>query len=445
MTLYLSTGKWSLLKGKMATMGKKILVIGNGGREHCIAWALARSEAVEAVYVAPGNGGTAGLTKCSNVPLAPLDFQGLMDFAKQKKIDLTVVGPEAPLAAGIVDRFEAENFLIFGPNQAGARLEASKSWAKAMMEEAGVPTASAAIFTDIEKAKNYVLANPGPLVIKADGLAQGKGVTVAFDMEMALTALGELSQFGAAGETVVIEEMLLGEEASVLAFIDGKTILPMPAAQDHKRIGAGDTGPNTGGMGAYAPAPMITSALMARIYREVLEPIVAALHRRGVTYQGVLYAGLMISPEGEPKVIEFNCRFGDPETQVLLPLLKTPLEEVLIATAEGKLDQIKLEWKSESAACVVLAAGGYPGSYRQGDEIFGLEKVAATGAMVFHSGTRQIEHQVVTQGGRIIAVSATGTTLKEALKCCYEGVSKIEFEGAYYRPDIGWRARGLRC
>jgi phosphoribosylamine---glycine ligase len=423
-------------------MGKKILVIGNGGREHCIAWALAQSEAVEVVYVAPGNGGTARLAKCSNVPLAPLNFQGLMDFAKQENIDLTVVGPEAPLAAGIVDRFEAENLLIFGPNQAGARLEASKSWAKEMMEEAGVPTALAKIFTDVEKAKSYVLTTPAPLVIKADGLAQGKGVTVALDTEMALAALGKLSQFGAAGETVVIEEMLLGEEASVLAFTDGKTILAMPAAQDHKRIGAGDTGPNTGGMGAYAPAPVITPSLMLRIHQEVLEPIVAALARRGVTYRGVLYAGLMISPEGEPKVIEFNCRFGDPETQVLLPLLKTPLEEVLIATAEGKLDQIKLEWKPESAACVVLAAGGYPGSYRQGDEIFGLEKVAETGAIVFHSGSCQMAESVVTQGGRIMAVSATGGTLKEALKCCYEAVSKIEFEGAYYRPDIGWRAGG---
>ncbi|MBC7882179.1 MAG: phosphoribosylamine--glycine ligase [Anaerolineae bacterium] len=423
-------------------MGKKILVIGNGGREHCIAWALSRSEQIEAVYVAPGNGGTASLAKCSNVSLSPLDFQGLMDFAKEKNIDLTVVGPEAPLAAGIVDRFQAENLLIFGPNQAGARLEASKSWAKEMMEKAGIPTASAMIFTDVAKAKNYVLANPGPLVIKADGLAQGKGVTVALDTESALTALNELSQFGAAGETVVIEEMLLGEEASVLAFTDGKTILAMPPAQDHKRIGVGDTGPNTGGMGAYAPAPVITPQLMDRIYKEVLEPILAALTHQGVTYRGVLYAGLMISPAGEPKVIEFNCRFGDPETQVLLPLLKTPLEEVLIATAEGTLDQIQLEWKSECAACVVLAAGGYPGSYRQEDEIFGLEKVAETGATVFHSGTRQIEHQIVTQGGRIMAVSATATTLKDALKCCYEAISKIQFEGVYYRPDIGWRAGG---
>lgn len=423
-------------------MGKKILVIGHGGREHCIAWALSRSEQVEAVYVAPGNGGTASLAKGSNVFLSPLDFQGLIDFAKEKNIDLTVVGPEAPLADGIVDRFQAENLLIFGPNQAGARLEASKSWAKEMMEKAGIPTASAMIFTDIAQAKNYVLANPGPLVIKADGLAQGKGVTVALDTETALAALNALSQFGSAGETVVIEEMLLGEEASVLAFTDGKTILVMPPAQDHKRIGVGDTGPNTGGMGAYAPAPVITPQLMDRIYKEVLEPIVAVLGQQGVTYRGVLYAGLMISPAGEPKVIEFNCRFGDPETQVLLPLLKTPLEDVLIATAEGTLDQIQLEWKSESAACVVLAAGGYPGSYRQGDEIFGLEKVAQTGATVFHSGTRQIDHHIVTQGGRIMAVSATAATLKDALKCCYDAVSTIQFEGAYYRPDIGWRAGG---
>lgn len=423
-------------------MGKKILVIGNGGREHCIAWALARSENVEAIYVAPGNGGTASLAKCSNVALSALDFQGLVHFAKQEAIDLTVVGPEAPLAAGIVDRFQTENLLIFGPNQAGARLEASKSWAKEIMEDAGVPTAAAVIFGDLQKARSYVLATSGPMVIKADGLAQGKGVTVAIDTEMALDALDALSQFGSAGETVVIEEMLLGEEASVLAFTDGKTILVMPAAQDHKRVGAGDTGPNTGGMGAYAPAPVVTPQLMARIRAEILEPIVAALVRQEVIYRGVLYAGLIISPEGEPKVIEFNCRFGDPETQVLLPLLETPLEEVLIATAEGRLDQVDLQWKSGSAACVVLAAGGYPGTYRQGDEISGLEKVAETGAIVFHSGTCRREHRVVTQGGRVMAVSATAETLKAALKCCYAAAAKIQFEGAYYRPDIGWRARG---
>jgi len=423
-------------------MGSNYLVVGGGGREHCLAWGLARSEAVERVYVAPGNGGTAGEPKCTNVPISPFDFEGLIHFAREKEIAVAVVGPEAPLAAGLVDALRTAGITAFGPDRAGARIEASKAWAKELMEDAGVPTAGAVIFGDLDRARDYLRATPGAHVVKADGLAQGKGVTVALDSEEALAALDGLARFGDAGQTVVIEEKLEGEEASVLAFVDGRTFVTMPAAQDHKRIGAGDTGPNTGGMGAYAPAPLVTPALMARVGREIFEPILDVLAAQGVDYRGVLYAGLMIEPDGTPKVIEFNCRFGDPETQVLVPLLATPLAEVVTATAAGRLAEISVEWRTAAAACVVIAAGGYPGNYNQGDEITGLAEAVAEGALLFHSGTRRSDDgRVFTSGGRVLSVSAVDATLAAALGKAYSAVGKIDFADAYHRPDIGWRAR----
>lgn len=420
-------------------MGRKFLVIGGGGREHCLAWALSRSAGVEHVWIAPGNGGTALEPGCSNVDLSPMDFDGLIRFARDAEVVLTVVGPEAPLAAGIVDAFQAAGLLAFGPDRRGARLEASKSWAKQLMQSAAVPTAAAVAFDDLGEARRYVLAHPGPRVIKADGLTQGKGVTVAADTAEALAALDDLDRFGEAGRTVVIEEKLEGEEASVLAFTDGRSLVILPPAQDHKRIGPADTGPNTGGMGAYAPAPIATPALMDRIKTEVLERILDALARQGILYRGVLYAGLMITPSAEAKVIEFNCRLGDPETQVLLPLLETPLDELLIATARGNLDGVRLDWKQANAACVVIAAGGYPGTYREGDPITGLEASAATGALLFHSGTRAVPGHLLTRGGRVLAVTGVAPELTGALDIAYRAAAQIHFDGAYYRPDIGWR------
>ncbi len=425
-------------------MALKILVVGNGGREHCLAWALARSEGVGRIWVAPGNGGTATEPKCANLAVSPLDFAALADFARSERIDLTVVGPEAPLAAGIVDHFQAEGLVIFGPTREGAQLEGSKAWAKNLMSEAGVPTAAARSFTDINAARAYVRERGAPLVVKADGLAAGKGVTVAMETAEALAALDALPRFGAAGATVVIEEFMAGEEASVLAFTDGKTIRAMVPAQDHKRVGEGDTGPNTGGMGAYAPAPLVDAALMRQIEERVLAPTLTALQKRGIDYRGVLYAGLMIGPDGTVRVVEFNCRLGDPETQVVLPLLKAPLGEVLLATVQGRLDRMDLQWKPGAAACVVLAAGGYPGEYHQGDVITGLEAAHARGGLVFHSGTRREEDRLLSAGGRVLAVTALGDALESAIANAYQAVNCIALKGVYYRRDIGWRALPLR-
>ncbi|UFP95309.1 phosphoribosylamine--glycine ligase [Gloeobacter morelensis] len=421
-------------------MALKILVVGNGGREHCLAWALARSEGVGRIWVAPGNGGTADEPKCANLAVSPLDFAALADFARSERVDLTVVGPEVPLAAGIVDHFQAAGLIIFGPTREGAQLEASKAWAKNLMHEAGVPTAAARSFTDIEAARAYVRELGAPLVVKADGLAAGKGVSVAMETAEALAALDELPRFGAAGASVLIEEFMAGEEASVLAFTDGKTIRAMVPAQDHKRVGEGDTGPNTGGMGAYAPTPLVDAALMRQIEERILAPTFTTLQKRGIDYRGVLYAGLMIGPDGSVRVVEFNCRLGDPETQVVLPLLETPLEEVLLATAQGSLDRVDLQWKPGAAACVVLAAAGYPGDYRQGDVITGLAEARAQGGLVFHSGTRREEDKILTAGGRILAVTALGDALESAIASAYQAVDCLAFKDVYYRRDIGWRA-----
>jgi phosphoribosylamine---glycine ligase len=421
----------------------KVLVVGSGGREHALAWKLLQSERVQEVFCIPGNGGTASLARCRNLALAVHDFEGIGRFALVNNIGLIVVGPEAPLAAGITDYLQAQNLTVFGPTQAGAQIEASKAWAKDLMLEANIPTATAEVFTEATPAINYVKATGAPIVIKADGLASGKGVTVAATVDEAIAAIeAALSgQFGEAGHQIVIEECLVGQEVSVLAVTDGLTIRPLLPAQDHKRIGEGDTGANTGGMGAYAPAPLVTPALMERIQQEILEPALATLRQRGIDYRGVLYAGLMITPEGDPKVIEFNCRFGDPETQVVLPLLETPLDELLLACAQQRLEQLPpLSWNPGSAVCVVIAAEGYPGSYAKGAAIGGLPEAEASGAVVFHAGTKLKQQQIVSDGGRVLGVTAVGGSLPDALTRVYRAVEAIQFEGMYYRRDIGHRA-----
>jgi len=433
----------------------KILVVGNGGREHALAWKLLQSPQVEQVFVAPGNGGTAIMEKCQNVSLAVDDFAGIGSFAQENSISLVVVGPEVPLALGITDALQSQNIPVFGPSKAGAQIEASKAWAKALMEEAGIPTAKSATFTDAEAAKAYVAEQGAPIVVKADGLAAGKGVIVAQTVEEAQTAITTIFKEGIGKSitqspvpspqspiTVVIEECLIGEEASVLALTDGVTIRPLIPAQDHKRIGEGDTGPNTGGMGAYAPAPLVTPSLMARIEREVLQRAIATLQKRHIDYRGVLYAGLMISPQGELKVLEFNCRFGDPETQAVLPLLETPLEELMLACVEQRLAEMPpIRWKSGACVCVVMSSAGYPGDYPKGKEITGISQGESTGAVVFHAGTKFGE-SLVTDGGRVLGVTAIGENISSAKALAYDAVDRIQFAGAYYRRDISNKAIG---
>ncbi len=422
----------------------KVLVVGNGGREHALAWSLLRSPRVQQVFVAPGNGGTANLERCENLAIGVSDFDGISHAVKEKAISLVVVGPEVPLAEGITDRLQSEGVAVFGPVQAGAQLEASKAWAKELMVEAGVPTAKAAVFTNAAEANAYIKSEGAPIVVKADGLAAGKGVTVAATVEEAIAAIEEAfgGAFGSAGQQVVIEECLMGAEASVLAFTDGKVVRPMVAAQDHKRVGEGDTGPNTGGMGAYAPAPLVTPELMAQVETDVLQPTLAALNQRGIDYRGILYAGLMITPENEIKVIEFNCRFGDPETQVVLPLLKTPLIDVIEACVAQRLGEMPpLEWNPGVAATVVAAAGGYPGSYRKGDVITGVDQAEAQGAKVFHAGTAAEAGQTVTNGGRVLAVTQLGDNFDAALEASYQALDAISFDDLYCRRDIGYQVR----
>ena len=417
----------------------KILVVGNGGREHTIAWTLLRSPNVKAIYCTPGNGGTATMANCFNLDIAVDDFEGLAKAVKEQGISLVVVGPELPLSLGITDYLQQYNIAVFGPDQAGAQLESSKSWAKDLMVEAQIPTAKSATFTDATSAKTYIQEQGAPIVVKADSLAAGKGVIVAMTTEEAIAAVDSLLAQGF--NTLVVEEFLAGEEASVLAITDGETIRPLIPSQDHKRIGEGDTGKNTGGMGTYAPAPIVTPELMERIQKEVLEPTIGVLKRRGIDYRGVVYAGLMISPTGKPKVLEFNCRFGDPETQVVLPLLDTPLEELLIACTQQKLDQQPpIKWKSGSAVCVVAASGGYPDAYEKGKAIAGIESATAQGAIVFHAGTALKDGQLVTSGGRVLGITALGENLKDAITKVYPALESISFEGMYYRRDIAHRA-----
>ncbi|NJR15397.1 MAG: phosphoribosylamine--glycine ligase [Calothrix sp. CSU_2_0] len=420
----------------------KVLVVGNGGREHALAWKLLQSPQIERIFCTPGNGGTATLERCENVGVGVDDFEGMAKLAKKEGISLVVVGPEVPLSHGITDYLQAQGLMVFGPNRMGAQIEASKAWAKALMQEARIPTAKAAVFTEITSAKSYVKSHSVPIVVKADGLAAGKGVIVAQTITEAESALDAIfgGQFGSAGNFVVVEEFLLGQEVSVLALTDGLTIRPLLPVQDHKRIGEGDTGENTGGMGAYAPAPVATPAIMARVQTEVLEPTIAALRKKGIDYRGVLYAGLMVAPDGEFKVLEFNCRFGDPETQVILPLLDTPLEELIIACVQQRLGDLPpIAWKHGASATVVAASGGYPGDYAKGKVITGLQEAETAGTTVFHAGTKLQSSEVVSDGGRVLNVTAIGEDFKQAIDRAYAGIAKVQFEGMYYRRDIGYR------
>lgn len=425
-----------------------ILVIGGGGREHALAWKLAQSARVEQIWVAPGNAGTAQTPRCRNVPIAATDIAALLQLAQDAHIDLTVVGPEAPLVAGIVDRFRAQGRRIFGPTAAAAQLEGSKAYAKTFMQRYGIPTAAHASFTELKPALAYVRQHGAPIVVKADGLAAGKGVILAQTLEEAEAAVRSIladQVFGEAGRRVVIEDFLQGEEASFICMVDGEHILPLASSQDHKARDAGDQGPNTGGMGAYSPAPVITPELHERIMQQVLEPVVAGLRAEGEVYTGFLYAGVMIDAQGQPQVLEFNCRFGDPETQPILMRLRSDLLDLLEAGVDGCLDQVTLEWDPRIALGVVLAAGGYPEAYRKGDVIHGLENTARqTAVQVFHAGTKLAENapveQVITDGGRVLCVVGLGETYPLAQQTAYQACESIQFADKYYRPDIGYRA-----
>ena len=419
----------------------KILVIGSGGREHALAWKLKSDSRRPEIFCAPGNAGTATLG--TNLPLKAEDLDGLLAWARQHQPDLTVVGPEAPLCAGITDRFRAAGLRVFGPCQAGARLEGSKQFSKDVMEAAGVPTARSATFTDAASAKAYVRQQGAPIVVKADGLAAGKGVTVALTIAEAEAALDEAlvtRAFGDAGNTVLIEEFLDGEEASILALLDGEHVVLLASSQDHKRVGDGDTGPNTGGMGAYSPAPVVTADLLPFIREEVFGRMLRELRRRGITYQGLLYAGLMLTKAG-PKVLEFNCRFGDPETQAVLMRWDGDMIPALEACIDGTLSESLVGWRPEPSVCIVVAAGGYPGNYPKGDVITGLDAAnAVPDAMVFHAGTTQQGGAVVTAGGRVLGVTALGADLRVAIQRAYEATGQIHFAGMQFRKDIAWRA-----
>ena len=418
----------------------KVLVIGSGGREHALAWKLAQSERVQHVIVAPGNAGTAVEPNCENA-LAN-NVEQWLALARNEKVGMTVVGPEAPLAAGVVDAFRAEGLKIFGPTQAAAQLESSKDFAKAFMKRHGIPTAEYETFTDAAAAHAYVDAKGTPIVIKADGLAAGKGVVVAMSAAEAHSAIDMMladNAFGAAGARVVIEEFLAGEEASFIVMVDGRNVLAMASSQDHKRLLDGDAGPNTGGMGAYSPAPIVTPQMHARIMREIILPTVSGMAKDGITYTGFLYAGVMIDDTGSPKTLEFNCRFGDPETQPIMMRLKSDLVDLVEHGINGSLDQVDADWDRRVALGVVLAAHGYPDNPRKGDAIRGLGLMAGD-AHVFHAGTALVNGQTVTSGGRVLCVTALGDTVKIAQKRAYEVADGIAFEGVQMRRDIGWRA-----
>ena len=421
----------------------RILLIGGGGREHALAWKLVQSPNVEKLYAAPGNPGMALLQKCECINLNVDDLEGVADYAEEKSIDLTVVGPEAPLVAGLADVFKRRGLPVFGPSKAAAQIEGSKAFSKELMAKYNIPTAFFKICEDIEAAKAYVEEKGAPIVVKADGLAAGKGVVVAMTKQEALDAIDDMMgdhKFGAAGARVVLEEYMEGEEASLLAFTDGKTVVPMIAAQDHKRVFDGDEGPNTGGMGTYAPAPVMTDILRLKATELVLKPVVAAMAKEGTPYQGCLYAGLMIKGDSV-KVVEFNCRFGDPETQVVLPLLDGDLAEIMLACATGTLDKVEVAWHDKAAVCVVMASGGYPESYEKGKEITGLAAAEEDkDVVVFHAGTKEADGKIVTSGGRVLGVTAVDASIKAARDRAYAAVEKIAFEKNFYRKDIAWRA-----
>ena len=418
-----------------------ILVIGGGGREHTLVWKLHQSPKAGQIYAIPGNPGMAGAAVCV-ADISIEDNEAMVRFAKEKQVGLVVVGPEVPLTHGVVDAMNAAGIKAFGPTKLAAEIEGSKAFCKNLMKKYGIPTAKYEIFTEAEAAKRYIRQEGAPIVIKADGLAAGKGVIVAATEAEALAAIDEImcdKAFGSAGSRVVIEECLVGEEASLLTFTDGQTIVPMISSQDHKRAYDGDQGPNTGGMGTYAPAPVATPEIVARAQREILDPVIAAMRAEGRTYKGCLYAGLMITKDG-PKDIEFNARFGDPETQVVLPLLESDLVDIMLACADGTLQDLDIRWSSGAAVCVVMAAGGYPKSYHKGDAITGLEAAAQAGTVVFHAGTSQKDGQIVTNGGRVLGVTAKAGSIREAVELAYQGVEKIHFAGAEYRKDIAHRA-----
>ncbi len=420
----------------------KVLVIGGGGREHALAWKAAQSEKVSKVFVAPGNAGTTLEAKLANVAIDATDVEGLLAFAKEEQIGLTIVGPEAPLVIGVVDAFRAADLPIFGPTEAAAQLEGSKAFTKDFLARQNIPTAEYQNFTEIEPALAYLKEKGAPIVVKADGLAAGKGVIVAMTLAEAEEAVRDMlagNAFGEAGHRVVIEEFLEGEEASFIVMVDGKNILPMATSQDHKRVGDGDTGPNTGGMGAYSPAPVVTQEIHDRIMAEVIEPTVAGMAAEGNEYTGFLYAGLMITADGTPKVIEYNCRFGDPETQPIMMRMQSDLVELCLAAIDGKLDQKEAKYDSRAAVGVVLAAGGYPASYNKGDVISGLATELAD-AKVFHAGTKMDGDDVVTSGGRVLCATALGNSVSEAQQKAYELTKAISWKGMFHRNDIAYRA-----
>jgi phosphoribosylamine---glycine ligase len=417
----------------------KILVVGSGGREHALAWKLAQSERIQMVYVAPGNGGTARDIRLVNIELS--DPEQLADFVQKENIGLTVVGPEIPLAAGIVDLFRSRGLKIFGPTREAAQLESSKDFAKAFMQRHGIPTAKYKSFTDAELAHAYVDQEGAPIVIKADGLAAGKGVVVAMSLDEAHQAIDNMladNRYGDAGARIVIEEFLAGEEASFIVMCDGKNILPLATSQDHKRLKDQDEGPNTGGMGAYSPAPIVTPAMHARVMREIINPTISGMAKDGIVFTGFLYAGLMIDDKGNPRTLEFNCRMGDPETQPIMARLKSDLVGVMEHACNGTLDQVELEWDRRTAVGVVMAAAGYPDSPRKGDIIDGIPAETPE-CVTFHAGTMQVAGKLQTSGGRVLCVVGLGDSVKMAQKQAYETVDQIHFNGAQYRRDIGWR------
>ncbi|EGR0666740.1 phosphoribosylamine--glycine ligase [Vibrio cholerae] len=421
----------------------QVLIIGSGGREHALAWKVAQNPQVDTIYVAPGNAGTALEHKVQNVNIGITDIPALVAFAQDKAIELTIVGPEAPLVIGVVDAFRAAGLPIFGPTQGAAQLEGSKAFTKDFLARHNIPTAAYANFTEIEPALAYVREKGAPIVVKADGLAAGKGVIVAMTLQEAEDAIQDMlagNAFGSAGSRVVVEEFLDGEEASFIVMVDGENVLPMATSQDHKRVGDADTGPNTGGMGAYSPAPVVTQDVHDRVMREVIYPTVRGMAAEGNTYTGFLYAGLMIDSTGAPKVIEYNCRFGDPETQPIMMRLQSDLVELCQAAIAGKLDQVESKWDPRASIGVVLAARGYPGDYAKGEVISGLPTQESAGQKVFHAGTETQGDQVVTNGGRVLCATALGNTVLEAQQRAYQLADQIHWNGMFCRRDIGYRA-----
>lgn len=421
----------------------RVLIIGSGGREHALGWKAAQNPNVETIFIAPGNAGTALEPKLENVNIDVEDIDSLVAFAKENAIELTIVGPEAPLVIGVVDTFREAGLPIFGPTQAAAQLEGSKAFTKDFLARHQIPTGAYANFTEIEPALAYVREQGAPIVVKADGLAAGKGVIVAMTLEEAEDAIKDMlagNAFGDAGSRVVIEEFLDGEEASFIVMVDGENVLPMATSQDHKRVGDKDTGPNTGGMGAYSPAPVVTPEIHNRIMEEVIYPTVRGMASEGNPYTGFLYAGLMIDKDGTPKVIEYNCRFGDPETQPIMMRMESDLVDLCLAAIDQKLDQVESKWDPRASIGIVLAAGGYPAAYNKGDVISGLPQVEIEGEKVFHAGTDNKDGNIVTNGGRVLCATALGNSVSEAQQRAYELAKQISWDGMFHRSDIGYRA-----